>query len=64
MSKFPQFLTELSAYDTSIFLVSDNNLSKCQWIQFCMCIDTVEICFGFLMGKFSQFLTVTYIIIY
>ena len=44
MGKFCQFLTELSAHNTSVF----NNLSKSQWIftKFDMCIDIVEIRFG------------------
>ena len=48
MGKFCQFLTELSARNTSAFYLKDNNLSKFQWIftKFDMCIYIVEICFG------------------
>ena len=48
MGKFQQFLTELSARDTSIFLFPDDNLSKFQWIvtKLGMCIAIVEIWFG------------------
>ena len=45
MGRFRQFLIELSACNTAIFLFLDNNLSKYQWIftKFGVCIDTVEI---------------------
>ena len=45
MGKVRQFLTELSAHDTSDFSFLDNNLSKSQWIftKLYMCIDIVEI---------------------
>ena len=48
MSKFHQFLTELSARHMSIFSFLDDNLSKYQWIftKLGMCTDIVEICFG------------------
>ena len=48
MSKFSQFLTELSACDTSIFSFLDDNFSKyqCIFTKLVMCIDIVEICFG------------------
>ena len=45
MGKFCQFLAELPACESSVFLLLDNNLSKSQWIftKFDMCIDIVEI---------------------
>ena len=48
MGKFHQFLTELSAYNTSLFYFQDNNLSKSEWIftKFDMCIYIMETCFG------------------
>ena len=53
MGKFRQFLMELSARDTPIFLFPDDNLSKHQWIftKLGMCIDIVEICFGIANGQ-------------
>ena len=44
---------ELSARDTSIFSVLDNNLSKCQSVftKLGICIDTVEIWFGIANGQ-------------
>ena len=53
MGKFCQFLTELSAHDTSEFLVQDNKFGKCQWIftKLGMCIDIVEIWFGIANGQ-------------
>ena len=59
MGKFHQYLTELSAHDTSIFSFPVDNLSKNQWsfTKLVLCIDIVEICLGLLMGKFCQFLT-------
>ena len=47
MGKVRQFLTELSARNTSVFYFKDNNLSKSQWIftKFDMCIYVMEICF-------------------
>ena len=58
MSKFSQFLTELSACDTSTFSFLDDNFSKnqCIFTKF-MCIDIVEICFGIANSKFCLFLT-------
>ena len=55
VGKFRQFLTELSARNTSIFSFQDNNLSKSQWIftQLDMCID-VEIWFGIAVGCISS----------
>ena len=55
MGKFCQFLTELSACDTSIFSFQDNNLSKSQWIciKLDMCIDIVEIWFLIANGQIS-----------
>ena len=48
MGKFCQFLTELSAHDTSIFSFLDDSLSKYLWTftKLGMCIDNVEIWFG------------------
>ena len=56
MGKFRQFLTELSAWDTSIFLFPDYNLSSKQGIftKLAICIDIKEIWFGLLMGKFRK----------
>ena len=52
MSKFRQFLTELSACDTSVFSFQDNNLSKSQWIfTFDMCIDIVMVWVGIANGQ-------------
>ena len=52
MGKFCQFLTELSACDTSVFLFQDNNFSKSQQIfsKLEMFVDTVEIWFGIGIG--------------
>ena len=57
MANFRQFLTELSAHDTSSF--PDDILRKYQWIftKLSLCIDIVQIWFGMLMGKFRHFLT-------
>ena len=54
-SNFRQFLMELSAQDTSIFLLPDANLSKCQWIftKLDICIDIVDIWFGIAFIKNS-----------
>ena len=59
MANFRQFLTEMSALNTSDFLFPDNNFSKYQWIftKLGLCIDIVEIWLGLLMGKIRQFLT-------
>ena len=59
MGKFCQFLTALSACNTSIFLFQDNkfnNLSKFQWIftKLDMCIDIVEICYGIANEQISS----------
>ena len=53
MGKFPQFLIELSACDTSVFSFLDKNFSKSQWIftKLGMCIDIVAICFGIANGQ-------------
>ena len=53
MGKFFQFLTELSAHRTSVFLFPDDNLSKCQWIftKLGVCIDIVEISFWIANGQ-------------
>ena len=55
MGKFCQFLAELPACESSVFLFLDNNLSKSQWIftKFDMCIDIVEIWFGIDNGQIS-----------
>ena len=47
MGKWPEFLTELSTRDMSIFSLLDNNLSKYQWIftKVGMCIDIMGIWF-------------------
>ena len=59
ISKFCQFMTELSARNTSIFWFQDNNFSKYKWnfTKLGMCIDIVEICFGIANGQISSFLT-------
>ena len=59
MSKFRQFLTELSARDMPIFSFPDDNLSKHQWIftKLGMCINIVEIWFGIAYGQISSILT-------
>ena len=51
MDKFLQLFIDLPS--TSVFLIPDYNLSKCQWnfTKLGMCIDIVEICLGLLMGK-------------
>ena len=57
MGKFRQFLTELSAQDTSIFSFPDDNLSKCQGIltKLGTCIDIKEIWFGIANWQISIF---------
>ena len=52
MSKFPQFLTELSAHNSFTFSFSDDKFSKYLWIftKFGVCIDIVEICIGIANG--------------
>ena len=56
MGEFRQFLTELSARDSPIFLFPDDNLSKHQWIftKLGMCIDIIEIWFGIANGQISS----------
>ena len=56
ISKFPSFLTELSACNTSVFYFQDNNICKSGWIftKFDMGIDTVEICFGIAHWQISS----------
>ena len=56
MRKFRQFLTELSARHMSVFLFPYDNFSKYQlmFTKLYMCI-AMEISFGMLMGKSSQF---------
>ena len=56
MGKFRQFLTELSARDTPIFLFLDDNLSKHQWIFTILgsCIDIVEIWLRIANGQISS----------
>ena len=53
MGKFVNFLTELSARETSIFSFPDNNLSKYQLIftKLSVCIDIVENWFGIAHGQ-------------
>ena len=48
MGKFYQFLTELSACNTSAFSFLDDNFSKYEWIftKLGVCIDIVETWFG------------------
>ena len=56
MGKFCQFLSELSARNTSVFLFQDNNLSKSQRIltKLDMCIDIIAIWFGIAVGYISS----------
>ena len=56
MGNFRQILTELSARDTPIFLLPDDNVSKHQLIftKLGFCIDIVEIWFGIANGQFSS----------
>ena len=56
MGKFRQFLAELSAQDTPIYLFQDDNLSKHQWIftKLDMCIDIAEIWFLVADGQISS----------
>ena len=53
MGKFHQFVTELSACDTSLFSFLEDNFSIYQWSfnKFGVCIDIVEICFGIEDGQ-------------
>ena len=56
MGKFRQIFTELSARDTPIFSILDNNLSKKQGIltKLAICIDIKEIWFGIANGQISS----------
>ena len=56
MGKFRQFLTELSACHTCIFLFPDDYLGKFQWIftKLGMCIDGVDIWFGIANGQITS----------
>ena len=56
MGKFRQFLMELSALDTPIFLFSDDNLSKCEGnlTKLGTCFDMKEIRFGIANGQISS----------
>ena len=53
-----QFLTELSACNTSIFSFPGDNLSKYQWVftKLSICIDIVEIWFGIANGQILSIL--------
>ena len=53
IGKIRQFLTELSARDTSVFSFPDDNLSKYTWIftKIVIYIDIVKIWFGFANGQ-------------
>ena len=59
MGKFPQILMELSARDTPIFLLLDDNLCQCQGIltKLGTCIDIKEIWFGIANRQICQCLT-------
>ena len=48
MGKFCQFLTELSAPDTSVFSCPDDNVSKYYWsfTKLGVCMDILETCLG------------------
>ena len=56
MGKFRQIITELSAWDTPIFLFPDDNLSKLQGIliKLAIYIDIKEIWFGIANGQISS----------
>ena len=56
MGQFHQFLTELFARDTLVFLFLDDNLSKFQWIfsKPGMCVDIMEIWFGIAKRSISS----------
>ena len=58
MGKFCQFLTELSARNTSVFSFLDVYFSKYQCIvtKIGVCIDIVDICFGIANGRISSIL--------
>ena len=55
MSECCQFLTYLSARETSVISFKDNNVSKSQWIftKLDMCIDIMKIWFGIAYGQIS-----------
>ena len=55
MGKFRQFLSALSAHNTSIFSFLDDNFSKyqCSFMKLGMSIDIVEIWFGIADGQIS-----------
>ena len=56
MGKFRQFLTELSARDTSVFSFPNDNFDKYQAgisTKLGVCIDIVEILFGIADGQIS-----------
>ena len=58
IGKFCQFLTELSAQDTSVFSFLGDNFTKYQWIftQLGVCIGIIDIYFGIANGRiFSIF---------
>ena len=56
IGKFHEFLTELFAWDMSIFSFQDDNFIKYQWIftKLGVCIDIVDICFGIANGRISS----------
>ena len=56
IGKSRDFLTKLSACDTSVFSFQDNNLSKSQCIctKLDMCIDVGEIWFGIANRQISS----------
>ena len=57
MGNFRQFLTELSARETSVFSFQDNNLSTRKYMDFhqtCLCIDIMEIWFRIANGQLSS----------
>ena len=59
MGEFCEFLTELSAHDTSIFSFQDNNLSKSQRIftKLDMYLTLWRSELGLLLSTFLQYLT-------
>ena len=58
MGKFRQFLTELSAGNTSGFSLPDDSIVTYQWIftKLAMCIDIIEVCSGNANGQISLIL--------
>ena len=56
IGKFHKFLTELFAWDTSIFSFQDDYFTKYQWIftKLGVCIDIVDVCFGIANGRISS----------